>query len=336
MSLIVVENLTKTYKQGKVKAVDKACFEVNEGEVFGLIGPNGAGKTTIFGCLLALTEPTSGTIKIDGMSPFDLDVKAQLGFLPERPCYSRWMTIKQFLTYHHWLSGRPASECESEIKRVIALVELDIDINRRKVKEMSRGMLQRVGIAQALIGHPRIFFLDEPTSGMDPLGFILIRKLLLQCKADGMTIVLNSHHLNEVEKVCDRIAFIRKGNIEEVANISELAEVRQLLIVSWLPCEADPQSIVAAVAEKSDCPLVECVGETAKFTVASNAKAAEIISSLSAGGLHVYASKFEKRELVELFLTTPSNSSESRLKNLVENPLEKSDDTSGGSQNANS
>ena len=311
MSLIAVENLTKTYRQGKIKAVDNACFEVNEGEVFGLIGPNGAGKTTIFGCLLALTQPTAGAVKIDGMSPFDLDVKAQLGFLPERPCYNRWMTIKQFLTYHHWLSGRPASERESEIKRVLALVELDIDINRRRVKEMSRGMLQRVGIAQALIGHPRIFFLDEPTSGMDPLGFILIRKLLLKCKEDGMTIVLNSHHLNEVEKVCDRIAFIRKGSIEEVANIASLSEVRQLLVVSWLPGAVDAESesevILQSVAESSGCPLVEWAGETAKFTVSGNDKAADIIASLSASGLRVYSSNFEKRELVDLFLSAPAS-----------------------------
>jgi ABC-2 type transport system ATP-binding protein len=305
LSLIAVENLTKTYRQGKVKAVDNACFEVQEGEVFGLIGPNGAGKTTIFGCLLALTQPSAGTIKIDGMSPFDLDVKSQLGFLPERPCFNRWMTIKQFLAYHHWISGRPASERESEIKRVLALVELDIDINRRKVKEMSRGMLQRVGIAQALIGHPRIFFLDEPTSGMDPLGFILIRKLLLKCKEDGMTIVLNSHHLNEVEKVCDRIAFIRKGKIEEVANVAALSEVRQVLNVSWLASVNESTSALATAAESTGCQLLETTGETAKFAVSGNEKAADIIASLTASGLRVYASHFERRELVELFLNAP-------------------------------
>ncbi len=312
MPLIAVENLTKTYRQGKVKAVDSACFDVQEGEVFGLIGPNGAGKTTIFGCLLALTQPTAGSILIDGMSPFDLDVKPQIGFLPERPCYNRWMTIRQFLAYHHWMAGRPTIEREAEIKRVLALVELDVDIKRRKVKEMSRGMLQRLGMAQALIGHPRIFFLDEPTSGMDPLGFILIRKLLLKCKEEGMTIVLNSHHLHEVEKVCDRIAFIRKGKIEEVADVAALSQVRQILIVSWLACDIDAGPILAAVAESSGCPLIEASGEAAKFTVSGNEKAADIIASLSSSGLRVYKSSFEKRELVELFLTAPEpNSGES-------------------------
>jgi ABC-2 type transport system ATP-binding protein len=104
------------------------------------------------------------------MSPFDLDVKPLLGFLPERPCYYRWMTIKQFLSYHHWLAGLPAAERDSAVKRVLSLVELDVDIKKRKVRELSRGMLQRLGFAQALIGTPKIFFLDEPTSGMDPLA----------------------------------------------------------------------------------------------------------------------------------------------------------------------
>jgi len=309
LSLITVQNLTKVYRRGKIKAVDDASFDVKEGEVFGLIGPNGAGKTTIFSCLLALNHPTSGEIKINGLSPFDLDVKPLLGFLPERPCYYRWMTVKQFLSYHHWLAGRPSVERESEVKRVLALVELDVDIKKRKVREMSRGMLQRLGFAQALIGHPRIFFLDEPTSGMDPLGFILIRKLLLQCKAEGMTIVLNSHHLHEVEKVCDRIAFIRKGKIEEVSEVAELSQLRQILIVSWLACDLSQQAILQDVSSRTQCPLIDTDGDTARFSVDSNEKAADIIAALNTAGLRVFKSAFEKRELVDLFLSAPSSES---------------------------
>ncbi|MBK9769833.1 MAG: ABC transporter ATP-binding protein [Candidatus Obscuribacter sp.] len=306
MSLITVQNLTKVYRRGKIKAVDNASFEVNAGEVFGLIGPNGAGKTTIFSCLLALNHPTSGEIEINGMSPFDLDVKPLLGFLPERPCYYRWMTIKQFLSYHHWLAGLPAAERDSEVKRVLSLVELDVDIKKRKVRELSRGMLQRLGFAQALIGRPKIFFLDEPTSGMDPLGFILIRKLLLQCKAEGMTIVLNSHHLHEVEKVCDRIAFIRKGKIEEVSAVAELSQIRQILIVSWLASNLAVETILKEVSSTTQCALIDTDGDTAKFSVDTNEKAADIIAALGTAGLRVFKSSFEKRELVDLFLSAPS------------------------------
>ena len=306
MSTIIVNELTKTFQMGKVRAVESATFDVKDGECFGLIGPNGAGKTTIFGCLLALMHPTSGQIKIDGRSPFDLTIKPLIGFLPERPCYNRWMTIKQFLAYQHWLSERPSSEREAEIKRVISLVELDVDISKRRVKECSRGMLQRVGFAQALIGHPKIFFLDEPTSGMDPLGFILMRKLLIKCKEDGMTVVLNSHHLQEVEKVCDRIAFIRKGKIEAVEKVSELALIRQTLNLGWLEnTSVDVAQILAKITETLGCALLSCENNQAKFSVPDNEKAAEIVAALSENGLRVYQSNFEKRELVELFLTDP-------------------------------
>lgn len=316
MSLIEVANLTKLYRRGKIKAVDDASFEVQEGEVFGLIGPNGAGKTTIFGCLLALMEPTSGKIQIAGRSPFDFEVKSLLGFLPERPCYNRWMTIYQFLAYQYWLSGRDQSYRQAEIKRVMSLVELDVDIKKRRIAELSRGMLQRIGLAQALIGRPSLLFLDEPTSGMDPLGFILIRKLLLKCKEDGMTVILNSHHLQEVEKICDRIAFIRKGKIEQLASVEELASVRQALVVEWLlsakhvtaESSENADSIKVAlekVAEQTQCSIIDVASEnnSARFACPDNERAAEIIAKLAEQGLRVYQSKFERRELVELFLS---------------------------------
>jgi len=304
LPIITVENLTKTYRGGKVRAVDGATFEIEKGEAFGLIGPNGAGKTTIFSCMLALTHPTSGRIAIEGKSPFNLDVKPLIGVLPERPSYNRWMTIKQFLGYHHWLAGFPAAERDAEIKRLLDLVELEVDVKKTKIRELSRGMLQRIGIAQALIGRPQIFFLDEPTSGMDPLGFILIRKLLLKCKEDGMTVVLNSHHLNEVEKVCDRIAFIRKGKIEEVAPVSELSQVRTSLVLAWIETSTGESSleILKTVCEKLGCQIIDSEGSSARISVPGKEQAADIVAGLTAAGLRVYQSNFEKRELVELFL----------------------------------
>lgn len=310
MPIITVQNLTKTYRGGKVKAVDGATFEIEKGEAFGLIGPNGAGKTTIFSCMLALTHPTSGRIAIEDKSPFNLDIKPLIGVLPERPSYNRWMTIKQFLAYHHWLAGFPASERDGEIKRLLDLVELEVDSKKTKIRELSRGMLQRIGIAQALIGKPKIFFLDEPTSGMDPLGFILIRKLLLKCKEEGMTVVLNSHHLNEVEKVCDRIAFIRKGKIEEVATVSELSQVRTSLVLAWVEDKSENDSsakILQSICEKHGCQIIDTEGNTARISVPGKEQAADLIAGLTAAGLRVYQSNFEKRELVELFLRGGEN-----------------------------
>lgn len=304
MSIITVDSLSKSYKNSKVKAVDNASFQIEKGEVFGLIGPNGAGKTTIFSCMLALTNPSSGTIEIAGKSPQDIQVKAMLGFLPERPCYNRWMTVKQFLEYHHGLAGHPATQREAEIKRLLALVELDVDPKKRRIKELSRGMLQRIGLAQALIGKPQICFLDEPTSGMDPLGFILIRKLLLKLKEEGMTIVLNSHHLLEVERVCDRVAFIRRGTIEEVSSLTALNTMRQMLKVEWLPQPTDTprEEKLKQVAESCQCPLLESFDCGARFAVATNEKAAALLASLHRENFSIYQSTFEKKELVELFL----------------------------------
>jgi len=300
-ALITVDNLCKSYRNGTVKAVDSATFSVAAGEVFGLIGPNGAGKTTIFGCLLALIQPTSGNVLIGGKSPYDLAVKPLIGFLPERPCYNRWMTIEQFLKFQHRLAKRPEGELAKAITDVMALVELDVDPKKRRIRELSRGMLQRIGLAQALIGKPRLCFLDEPTSGMDPLGFVLIRKLLLKCKDEGITVVLNSHHLQEVEKVCDRVAFIRRGKIESVQSVESLAQVSQVLVVKWQRLEDASGLPLAEIAQQVGSSLIDSDGESARFSAPDKEVAANLIAALTAGGVRVYQATFEKRELVEMF-----------------------------------
>ncbi len=303
-ALITVDNLCKSYRNGTVKAVDGASFTVSQGEVFGLIGPNGAGKTTILGCLLALIEPTSGKVSIGGKSPYDLAVKPLIGFLPERPCYNRWMTIEQFLKYQHRLAKRPEEELPQAIKEVLALVELDVDPKKRRIRELSRGMLQRIGLAQALIGKPQLCFLDEPTSGMDPLGFVLIRKLLLKCKTEGITVVLNSHHLQEVEKVCDRIAFIRRGKIESVQSVESLAQLSQVLVVEWQSSTGEKSVDVATlekIARQAGSNLIDNNGDSARFAAPDKDVAANLIVALTGGGVKIYQATFEKRELVEMF-----------------------------------
>lgn len=311
---ISVDNLIKTYRQGKVKAVNGASFHVEKGEIFGLIGPNGAGKTTIMGCLLALVKATSGTVTIDGKSPLDLDVKRMTGFLPERPSYNRWMTIHQFLSYHHMLAEQPAADRENDIKRVLSLVELDVNPKSRRVKELSRGMLQRVGLAQAFIGRPTLCFFDEPTSGMDPLGFILMRKLLKNCKNDGITVILNSHHLQEVEKVCDRVAFIRQGRIEYQDRVDRLSEEKSIIVMRWNNTAEDETSAqpdkLRGLAEKHGATVLGVDNDTARFTIADKIAAAAFLSEVVASGIQVYEMTFEKRELVDLFLDSSSSTAD--------------------------
>ncbi|MDX2105163.1 MAG: ABC transporter ATP-binding protein [Candidatus Melainabacteria bacterium] len=306
MSIITVDNLSKHFRRAKVKAVQDVSFRVEPGEIFGLIGPNGAGKTTIMACLLALIKPSSGQIKIDGKSPYDFEVKPLIGFLPERPCYNRWMTIHQFLTYHHMLSGRPSQEREKDIKEALEAVELEVDPKKRRVKELSRGMLQRVGLAQAVIGRPRIVFLDEPTSGMDPLGFIMIRKMLLRFKEQGITAVVNSHHLLEVEKVCDRIAFMRGGKIEHLGGMDSFAVQGQDTTLSWLPLADKNADVIkeslVSLAQKHDCTIIDASLDSAKVSSPDKEHLASFIQELVKNEFLIYESKSERRELVDLFL----------------------------------
>lgn len=328
---IVVDDLRKSFKKGTVKAVDGVSFTVKRGDAFGLIGPNGAGKTTVLGCMLGLLHPTSGSITIDGHSPYDEEVKNITGFLPERPSYNRWMKVRDFLQLHHSLAGRPVEERETAIDEVLAEVELDLQVvKNRKIRELSRGMLQRVGLAQALIGKPKLCFLDEPTQGMDPLGFMLVRKLLLRMKHDGITVILNSHHLHEVERVCDQVAFIRGGKIESVEALRADLQERHIFMVRWVGTEsgsesagAEPGSSSAGTesdAAQSDdlekilrqveggtIALLDFEKDSARFSVANEEDASSTIELLLSKGLRVYESNFERRSLVDLFLKKPED-----------------------------
>lgn len=340
---IVVEDLRKSFKKGTIKAVDGVSFTVERGDAFGLIGPNGAGKTTVLGCMLGLLHPTSGSVTIDGHSPYDEEVKNITGFLPERPSYNRWMKVRDFLQLHHSLARRPVEERETAIDEVLTEVELDLQVMKnRKIKELSRGMLQRVGLAQALIGKPRLCFLDEPTQGMDPLGFMLVRKLLLRMKRDGITVILNSHHLHEVERVCDQVAFIRGGKIESVEALKADLQERHIFMVRWVGAEvgsllagtksgsvsdgAEDGSASAGTESSAPQPdddlekilreveggtigLLDFEKDSARFSVANEEDASRTIELLLSKGLRVYESNFERRSLVDLFLKKPEENS---------------------------
>lgn len=231
---IQVDSLDKWYKRGKVKALTGVSLAVERAEIFGLIGPNGAGKTTLMQCLLGIIRPTGGTIAIDGHDPNHISVKEKIAFLPERPIFDGWMTARQFLRYHHMLAKQPFADGKKDVEEALDLVQLEQAARNRKITQFSRGMLQRVGLAQMLIGKPSICFLDEPTSGMDPIGMELVRDLLVYWKERNVTIVLNSHHLDEVEKICDRVAFIKKGHIESIERIQEVNFSQIKVAVKWI------------------------------------------------------------------------------------------------------
>jgi ABC-2 type transport system ATP-binding protein len=301
---IVVEELTKTYRAGSVRALDRVSIQIRHGETFGIIGPNGAGKTTLLGCLLGFLSPDAGRVTIDGHAPDDLDVRAVTGYLPERLVMDRWMTGADFLRYHHALAKLPAERRDADVDATLRLVDLDEQAGRREVKRYSRGMLQRLGLGQALLGTPRYLFLDEPASGVDPGGVVLIRRILSDLKGRGVTVVLNSHQLDQVERVCDRVAFVRQGHVDAVETLQAGATSAHVLRVRWTEGAPDATSSerLGAVARDAGAELRGVNAPEARFTVSGDVEAARLVRALVGAGVPIIEVTPEEGRLERLFL----------------------------------
>ncbi|MBI1798034.1 MAG: ABC transporter ATP-binding protein [Candidatus Eisenbacteria bacterium] len=311
MAGIEVIGLTKTYRRGlggeTVRALTDVSLAIPAGEAFGIIGPNGAGKTTFLGCLLGFLRPDAGRITIDGHAPDDLAVRAATGYLPERLILDRWMTGGAFLAYHHALARLPEASRRADVDAALEQVALS-EARAQRVREYSRGMLQRLGLAQALLGAPRYVFLDEPASGVDPAGVVLFRRLLSDLKRRAVTVILNSHQLDQVERVCDRVAFVRAGRVEAIETISAGATVARVLRVraAGAPIgERIAREALAAIATQAGAELRQVTAAEARFAVADDAGAARLIAALVAGGVAVAEATPEESRLERLFLDAP-------------------------------
>ncbi len=216
---ISTANLRKEY--GQTVAVQDLTLTVPAGEVFGFLGPNGAGKSTTIKMLMGLVTPTAGQVSVLGQSPGRPAARAKTGFLPEHFRFHEWLKAKEFLTVHGKLYGLAAETLKTQVPRLLEMVSLQDSADTR-LSNFSKGMLQRIGLAQAMLNNPALVFLDEPTSGLDPLGRRLVRDVIHRLKEEGTTIFLNSHLLSEVEKTCDRVAFIKKGRVIRTDRMSDL------------------------------------------------------------------------------------------------------------------
>ena len=301
---IVVEHLTKTYRQGSVRALDDVTLTIAPGEVFGIIGPNGAGKTTLLGCLLGYLRPDSGRITIDGRAPDDLAVRAVTGYLPERLVLDRWMTGRDFLAYHHALARLPRSGRGADVDAALARVGLEPDAGRRSIRKYSRGMLQRLGLAQALLGRPRYVFLDEPASGVDPAGVVLFRRLIAEARGRGATILLNSHQLEQVERICDRVAFVKSGKVQAVETVQAGAEhARVLRVRSAEESMANtPRLALEQAARRAGVQLRDVSPPNATFVVSDDAASARLLRALIEAGVPVVEASPEEGRLERLFI----------------------------------
>jgi ABC-2 type transport system ATP-binding protein len=253
MPAIEILGLEKTYSVGfwrkrPRRALLPLHLTVEDGEIFGFLGPNGAGKTTTLKLLMGLVFPTAGSARILGRDWTDPEVKAQIGFLPEQPYFYDYLTAHELLDYYGQLSGVSARDRKRRIQEVLDRVGLS-DVKGVQLRKFSKGMLQRAGIAQAILHDPKLVFFDEPMSGLDPLGRREVRDLMEQLKHEGKTVFFSTHILSDAEALCDRVAIIHKGELRGVGAVEDLtSSVQGKVEVIWHGTQV-PASIKALGAE---------------------------------------------------------------------------------------
>ncbi|MEA5489692.1 MULTISPECIES: ABC transporter ATP-binding protein [Pseudanabaena] len=235
---IVADGLSKTYRTGfwlnqKISSLQDFSLTIRQGETFGVLGPNGAGKTTLLKILLGIVKPTSGTGEILGYPLGDRAAKQSIGYLPENAYYYDYLTGWELLDFIGSLFGVAPSLRRQRIADLLDLVGLSQSVARKKqLRQYSKGMVQRIGVAQALINDPEIVFLDEPMSGLDPVGRYQVREIILMLKNQGKTVFFNSHILSDVELICDRIGILNKGELVAMGTLNELLGTEQSYQVS--------------------------------------------------------------------------------------------------------
>jgi ABC-2 type transport system ATP-binding protein len=255
---ILVEDLTKDYAVGfwrrrPYRALDRLSMQVAPGEVFGFLGPNGAGKTTTLKLLMQLIYPTSGRAEILGRPVGDVAVRHRIGFLPENPYFYDYLTAEELLMYFAQLLNVPAADRKARVSALLDKVGIGRE-RRFQLRKFSKGMIQRVGIAQALLNDPEVIFLDEPMSGLDPLGRRDVRALILELRDQGRTVFFSSHILADAEALCSRVAIVAGGRLAAIGRLGELAEFEVRgweLVVGNLSSEALERfrSIATSVTE---------------------------------------------------------------------------------------
>jgi ABC-2 type transport system ATP-binding protein len=297
---IEFHGVAKTYKrwfrEETVEALRDVSFEVAPGEVCGFLGPNGAGKTTAIGLLMGFHFPNAGEIRVLGRAPGDVRAKAEIGFLPENFAFYRFLTGPRLLALHLALSGRKAPDPDGLIAALLAKVKL-YSYESLPISRYSRGMVQRLGIAQSLIGDPRLLIFDEPTSGLDPSGRKEVLGLLAALKSEGRTVFLSSHILPEVEQICDRVVIIDRGRLVCAGRIEDLLRA------------GDRVAIVADRLPEGFMPPgeIEHLPEGARLLVPAAAKR-ETIERLWSAGADVVSVNPLRGSLEEVFLSLTGKS----------------------------
>jgi ABC-2 type transport system ATP-binding protein len=293
---IETEGLRKIF--GDQTAVKGLTLQVAQGEVFGFLGPNGAGKTTSMKMLLGLVAPTSGRASLLGAPIGDRLIRSRVGFLPEHFRFQDWLTAGEFLGLHGELLGMEGQALKSRRDELLERVGLT-PFRNKQLCTFSKGMLQRIGLAQALLNHPALVFLDEPTSGLDPVGRRLVRDVIHELRNEGTCVFLNSHLLSEIEVTCDRVAFIRHGEVVRVLSLASLDGNQSVVTIRASGLTA------AMVSEMSRWGRdIQANGEQLTLTVHNEASIPEINRYLVAQGANVFAISPSRMSLEDIFIET--------------------------------
>ena len=300
--IVVVEGLEVEFRPGlgqrRKRILDGVSFSVREGEIFGFVGPNGAGKTTTLKVLMGLLRANAGCARILGHDVGETAFRRHVGFLPENPYFHDYLSARETLDFYARLSGVPAAERPERIERLLDWVGLH-DAADARLRTFSKGMQQRVGIAQALVHEPKVIFLDEPMSGLDPLGRVEVRDLILRLRSEGRTVLMNTHILSDVETLCDRVAIIAEGRIRyqgSVEDFSAAGERTSDILVAGLSvaCGAELEEVYAAE--------LRGLGERVELRVAEK-HVGDALSRLLAAGAEVISVTPHRASLESIFLS---------------------------------
>jgi len=247
MPIIEIDNLSKDYETGfarkrKTRALDGLSLTVDAGQIFGFLGANGAGKTTTIKLLMRLIFPTAGTARILGRDISDVTMHARIGYLPENPYFYDYLTAREFLNYGGQLFGLDRATRERRSEHLLTRVKLDPKSWDRQMRKFSKGMLQRVGLAQAIVNDPEIVFLDEPMSGLDPVGRREVRDLIASLRDEGKTVFMCSHILSDIEVLCDAVAILKSGSLAHAGSLQEL-RARETSLIEIVATGAEAQDL---------------------------------------------------------------------------------------------
>ncbi len=303
MDVILVDKLTKVYKpnwpwQKPVTGLDGLSLSVSRGEIYGFLGPNGAGKTTTLKILMGLMRPTSGTAELLGQPAGDIETRRRIGFLPEAPYFYDYLTAEEFLGFYGRLAGLDRSTLARRITELLDLVGLP-EARTRQLRKFSKGMLQRIGLAQALIHDPELVILDEPMSGLDPIGRKQVRDVILNLREQGKSVFFSTHIIPDVEMICDRVGVVVKGKLLASGRVDELVSgnTRSVEIV----CEGLSPDQVASVAMGATRVLTR--GRQCLIALPGPDRLEEVLAGIRRHGGRLISVTPQKGSLEDLFLS---------------------------------